>query len=129
MKVLILTVIAFLGMAAAITAQSAETLTVKAGQQRSASKSKLKIKFVTVTADSRCPVGVACVWVGNATVKFEVISRRGRSMTIEANTTVGTKGDRFEGWAITLVSLTPVPRDDASVNPKDYVAKFTVTKI
>ena len=129
MKIFILTIIAALGFAVTGVAQVPESVIVKAGQQRTAMRSKLKIKFVAVTEDSRCPIGTNCIWAGNARVKFEVINKGGGRKTIEVNTSAGPKGDQFDGWAIELVSLTPAPRVNVILKPKNYVAKFTITRL
>ncbi len=118
-----------LGLAVSTSAQTADTVTVKAGKQATAHRSKLKIKFIEVTEDSRCPTGTTCVWAGNARIKFEVRNRGGGIKTFEANTTVGPKGDQFGGWAIEVVSLTPVPRANRKPDTRSYVAKFTITRL
>ena len=118
-----------LGLSAAAFAQATDTLTLKFGKQAKAHHSRLKIRFVEVSEDSRCPAGVACVWAGNARVKFEVTSRGGATKTFEANTGVGPKGDQFDGWAIELVSLTPLPTTKGKPEPKRYTATFTVTRL
>jgi len=133
MKSLILTLVAIFAMTSIATpataAQKPETVTVKAGKQRSASKSKLKIKFVSVVEDSRCPENVQCVWAGNAKIKVTVTSARG-SETFEMNTGMGPQGNQFDGWAINLESLTPTPRAGSKpISAKAYVAKFTITRL
>ncbi|MEP6947138.1 MAG: hypothetical protein ABJA02_14555 [Acidobacteriota bacterium] len=129
MKVIILTLMLMLGLVVSAWAQAADTLTVKAGKQEAAPRSKLKIKFVEVTEDSRCPMGATCIWAGNAKVRVEVRNRGGGSKTFEVNTTMGPKGERFDGWAIDLVSLTPVPRADGKLDSQVYVAKFKITRL
>ena len=132
MKVLILTLAAIFIMTSVATASTAaqtpQTVTVKAGKQKSASKSKLKIKFVSVIEDSRCPENVQCVWAGNAKIKVIVTSERG-SETFEMNTGMGPQGNQFDGWAITLESLTPTPRAGSKTAAKAYIAKFTITRL
>ncbi len=118
-----------LGLSAVAFAQTTDTVTLKLGKQAKAHHSRLKIRFVEVSEDSRCPERVACVWAGNARVKFEVTSRGGATKTFEANTGVGPKGDQFDGWAIELVSLTPLPTTKGKPEPKRYTATFTVTRL
>ena len=129
MKILILTIIAMFTITSMVTAQAIETITVKVGQQKTSKKSKLKIKFVSVVEDSRCPIGVNCVWAGNAKIKIEVTSRGLGKKVFEINTTMGPQGDQFDGWAINLVALTPHPKADTTLDPKDYRAKFSLTRL
>lgn len=129
MKTLIFTILLALGMTITASAHGPESLNLKVGKQKTAKQSKLKVKFVSVTEDSRCPVGVNCVWAGNAKVKVEITGSRGGTKVFEFNTTMGPKGDQVDGWAITMVSLTPVPRANATLNPKNYVAKFSIVRL
>lgn len=109
-------------------AHTNETITLNVGKQKTAKKSRLKIKFLEVTEDSRCPTGVNCIWAGNAKVKVKIIGARS-SKEFEFNTNMGPKGDTFEGWAITIDELTLAPHADKPVDPKSYKAKFTVTRL
>jgi hypothetical protein len=130
MKILALTlsILFIFGMTTSSSAQTAEMLTIKAGQQKVAKTSRLKIKFISVTEDSRCPVGVDCVWAGNAKVKVQIIGSRS-TKEFEFNTTMGPKGDMLDGWAIYLEDLTPVPQANKKLNAKLYTAKFKVTRL
>ena len=129
MKKLALILIFTLGIVAVASADTNDTLTLEAGKQQTAKKSKLKVKFVAVTEDSRCPDGVQCIWAGNAKIKVEIIGRHGDTKTFEFNTTMGPKGDSFAGWAINLDSLTPMPKAGQATDPKSYTAKFTITRL
>ena len=75
------------------------------GQQSSEARSRLKIKFVSVLEDSRCPVNVKCVTAGNAKIQVRVSDRSAHSQTFVFNSTLGPKGDQFQGYDISLVSL------------------------
>ena len=108
--------------------QSTRTVTIKAGQTKTESRSKLKIKFISVTEDSRCPEGVNCVWAGNAKVKVEIKSSR-TTKIFEFNTGMGPKGDVLDGWAINLEELTPYPKNNITTDPKRYQAKFTIVRL
>lgn len=129
MKKVLFTIIATFVLAAASIAQATDTVTLKVGKEAKARHSRLKIRFVEVSEDSRCPERVSCVWAGNARVKFEVTSRGGATKTFEANTGVGPKGDQYDGWAIELVSLTPLPTTKGKPEPKRYSATFTITRL
>jgi hypothetical protein len=129
MRRLILILVAVVGLVMTTAAQIPDSVTLKTGQQKSASRSKLRIRFVAVTEDSRCPLGTNCIWAGNAKVKFEVTDRRGKRQMFEVNTSIGPKGDTFDSWAVDLISLTPSPREGKKVDPRSYIAKFTITRL
>lgn len=129
MKIFILTMIAMLGITSFAAAQSPDTLEIKAGKEKTGSRSKLKVKFISVLEDSRCPTGAQCVWAGNAKIKISVTSKRMGTKIFEINTEMGAKGDIFDGFAINLESLTPSPTAVGKIDPKKYKAKFTITRL
>ena len=111
-----------------VWAQKPETIVIKAGQQKVAKVSKLKIKFVSVTEVSRCPVGTDCIWAGNAKVKVQITGEHGPK-TFEFNTNMGPKGDILDGWSITIDSLTPLPQVNKRIAPRNYTATFNIVRL
>ena len=109
-------------------AQTRDMITIRMGQQKVDKTSGLRIKFISVVEDSRCPVDVDCIHAGNAKIKVQVVGQRSTKV-FEFNTTMGPKGDMMDGWAIYLEDLTPVPRSNKKTNPKLYTAKFKVTRL
>ena len=109
-------------------AHSADTVTLKVGKEARARSSKVRIKFISVVEDSRCPTDVNCIWAGNAKIKVLVSTSR-TSREFEINTNLGPQGDQLDGWAINLVSLTPHPTSKGAPRASSYVAKFTVTRL
>lgn len=131
MKTLFLTLILtiFLGSFYQVEAQKSTELKVRVGQQKTFSGSKLKIKFLSLVEDSRCPEGVNCVWAGNARIKVKVTSPRGITKIFDMNTNLGPKGDTLDGYAINLESLTPVPKANVKLNKNAYTATFTISRL
>ncbi len=129
MKKLVFALFTILGVTVFAAAQGTENLTLKASQQKTAGRTGVKVRFISVAEDSRCPAGTNCIWSGNARVRFEMIIKGGKRKTFEANTTAGPKGDQLDGWAVQLVSLTPAPRMNATLDPQRYIAKITVTRL
>lgn len=82
---------------------------------------------VTPTAlieDSRCAEGVQCVWAGTVRVNVEIISGLGTANEImELNKPITTEAEE-----ITLVSVTPAPKQGVSLSPEDYFFDFDVKK-
>ena len=128
MKILTATLMILLVMGMTVFARTPETLALKAGQQKRSKVSGLTVKFVSVIEDSRCPVGTNCVWAGNAKVKV-LITGTQASKTFEFNTTVGPKGDIWEGWSITIDSLTPEPHAGKPTDPRRYQATFNIVRL
>jgi hypothetical protein len=109
-------------------AQTKETFTLGVGKQKTSKKSKLKIKFLEVTEDSRCPTGVNCIWAGNAKVKVQ-ISNAYRSEIFEINTDLDSKRAVFDGWSIRIDNLTPYPHSDKTLDPKSYKVTFGILRL
>lgn len=130
MKTLLLILIAILGLGSITMAQQQETVVVlKRGQQKSVVKGDVILKFVSVIEDSRCPEGVNCVWAGNAKIEVLITDKRGNSKKSIINTTTGPLGDQHNGYAIYLNSLTPHPKGNKAINPKSYIASFTIRRL
>jgi hypothetical protein len=101
---------------------------LNAGQQKTVPRSKVKIKFISVTSDSRCPSDVNCVWAGNAVVKLQVSDGR-ETKVIEINSTTGRRGDRIGMYAINLDGLTPKTNSKTKIRAKDYRVTISVNQI
>jgi hypothetical protein len=131
MKTIFLSLILMLvfGSAVATRAQANQTLKVIVNQQKTAPKSKLTIKFVSLVEDSRCAEGTRCVWAGNAKIQVKINDSRGRSETFEMNTAMGAKGASFGGYTVNLVSVEPRPRANARINRNAYTATFSIGKL
>lgn len=128
MKAMILTLIATLGMAAVVSAQKNDTVTLRAGQQKKAAAGDITIKFVSVVEDSRPDPRSMQVRAGNAKIEIKISDRHG-SMTAIVNTTMGPKGDQYGGYAINLISLAPQRTGGAKIKPSSYQAVFSVTRL
>lgn len=77
-----------------------------------------------VTQDSRCPIGVECIWAGTVELKGSVHSAMGTSQVVfKLGTPVTTEAE-----SITLVSVTPAPHQGVTIAASDYLFVFEVTK-
>ena len=96
---------------------------------RSATGGDVRLTFVDVTEDSRCPADVTCVWEGNAAVLFRVTSG-GSTIDVVLNTTDRPGHARTAsafGHTIELTELQPAPRTDPPLRKEEYVALLRVT--
>lgn len=77
-----------------------------------------------VTADSRCPLDVQCVWAGTVKVQTKIESGMGEStMVFELNQSITTETE-----TITLKEVTPAPKAGVKINNGDYIFIFEVSK-
>jgi len=125
---LILTLVFGAGAVAVQAQRAQQQLTVRVNRQAKHARSNLTIKFVAVE-DSRCPSDANCVWAGNAKVTIQVTGRRGQSKTFDLNTNLEGKSARFDGYEITLGTVTPYPASNVRINRNGYTASFTIRKL
>jgi hypothetical protein len=111
----------------AVEAASAETVRVQVKHQTRA-RAGIKVRFVEMVEDSRCPVDVQCIQAGNAKITIEVTKGR-RSKTLELNTNSMRSAATFEGYRFQLRRLTPEPRSNIRVNRNGYVATIQIDRV
>jgi len=88
----------------------------------------IKITFVALVEDSRCPVDVDCIWAGNAKITVRV-TKNGRSKVLELNTMGRESPPEFGGYKFRLMGLTPKPASNIRINRNGYRASIEVTKV
>ncbi|HYP52426.1 MAG TPA: hypothetical protein VEQ42_02740 [Pyrinomonadaceae bacterium] len=99
---------------------------LKAGREAELKAARLKVRFASVSEDSRCPTGVDCIWAGNARVSLVVQRAGGKQTTVELNTNVEPKAVSADGYELALTNLDPYPQSGAKIDPKDYTATLVV---
>lgn len=87
----------------------------------------LKLTFRSVDADSRCPIDAVCVWAGDAEVALK-IEQGSQAAVASLHTTVEPKKVEWNGYTISLVTLTPGRQADKPLDPKDYRAQVVVSR-
>jgi len=128
MKLLIASLLILVGFGSlsAVSAKQGQEISVKINTEEKANGG-LRIKFVELVEDSRCPVDTNCVWAGNAKIKVRV-TRNGKSRVLELNT-MNKGGDPvFAGYKFRLTDLDPDLRTNVRINRNGYVAKIEITK-
>ena len=103
---------------------------LKAGRQVTVKGTKLRIRFVAVENDSRCPSDVTCVWAGNAAVQLQLGTGRGsKTVTLNTSKSPSFAGEtEYRGYKVKLVDLSPYPRSDRKIVRRDYTATLLVSK-
>lgn len=79
----------------------------------------LKVTYVRLVADSRCPTGAVCVWEGDAEVLLRIV--HGRSMAFEESLHTDSRtgpGELAVGpYVLSLVAVEPYPSLDHRADP------------
>ena len=107
----------------------AERFTLAPGQTAEVEGTGLRVTFESVSADSRCPVDVTCVWEGDAVVMVSVQATGSARLQHELHTSgrYPTEADAGD-YRVRLVEVAPAPRSGASPAPGDYRVTLLVSR-
>lgn len=108
--------------------QTNQQLKLTVNQQKTVTKDRLKIKFISVVEDSRCPTDTNCIWAGNAKVQIKVSNSKGASKTFELNMNLEPNIVSFADYEIKIINLTPQPASNIRINRNGYTATFVLRK-
>jgi hypothetical protein len=78
----------------------------------------VKIRFVAVTEDSRCPKDTTCIWAGEAKAQIDIL-KISQTWQVELPEGGSTAVDDHR---VTLVRIEPQPTRAARIAPGDYRA-------
>jgi len=103
---------------------------LKVGRQATVKGTKLRIRFVAVENDSRCPSDVTCVWAGNAAVRLQLgTGRDSKTVTLNTSRSPSFVGEtEYHSYKVKLVELSPYPRSDRKIARRDYTATLLVSR-
>ena len=102
---------------------------LRVAQEKTAPGTGIKIRFLSVVEDSRCPEGVNCIWAGVAKIKIQLRKTGKPAKEFELNTNQLDKFITFEGHTIKLAAVTPYPKSGTAINASAYSATLTITKL
>ena len=92
----------------------------------------IKIIFINMTEDSRCPSDVECIWEGQVTIEINIYMNN--QFIGEFNLTSRTGFDKlaikeFDGYSISLIKVEPYPISTKIIELSDYIVTLNVSKI
>lgn len=89
----------------------------------------LRLGMEGVTADSRCPKDVQCVWAGDATVRVWWQLGEAERETAELHAAANAvKAVRVGDMELTLMDLDPVPISGRAIDKSSYVATLKLSR-
>ena len=102
---------------------------LRPGESGEVSGTSMRLRFERVSEDSRCPVGVTCVWAGDAIVQLTTTVNQSTSR-VELHTNPDLEQDHHvrDGFGIRLVRLEPLPTTNAPVGQADYLVTLMVER-
>lgn len=102
---------------------------LKVNQTSSLESDNIKVKFLNVTEDSRCPAGVTCIWEGQVKIIVNII-KNDKSLGNFVLTSRAGQPDMaiqtFDEHSIQLVKVEPYPTNGKKISLSDYVATFII---
>lgn len=98
--------------------------------RQTAQVDSLKIRFLGVPEDSRCPSDVSCVWAGNAKIVLGLsLTGSTQETAITLNSNMEPREALYEGYRIRFVSLKPNPLSGRTINPAEYRVTLVVSRV
>ncbi len=89
------------------------------------------VKFVKVISDSRCPIGVTCVWAGEAKVLVEIYEDKEltetREITISPNYKIIPLFS-LKSNSVSIDGLDPYPNSNSPEANKKYILNLILTE-
>ncbi|HEX8702909.1 MAG TPA: hypothetical protein VF815_29000 [Myxococcaceae bacterium] len=89
----------------------------------------LRLTFMKMLGDSRCPAGVTCFWAGTADIELKAAS--GAESTLIRLSTYHREAKEASvfGYRIQLEDVTPHPVSGRQIAPSEYTAHLKVTPL
>jgi hypothetical protein len=110
------------------TVQLNERFTLAPGETAFVDGQGLRVQFVQVTGDSRCPADAVCIQGGDAIVRVRVVDEANTTAVHELHTGDSSRASVIvAGTRIELIDLQPYPFSSRTTAPGDYRATLTVT--
>lgn len=99
--------------------------------QTASEPENISVKFLNVTADSRCPSDVTCIWQGEATVVVNVVKSSQDMGNFSLPSGLGDKNATAQipgGYFLQIVQVEPYPTSGTKIQLENYTATFTLSK-
>jgi hypothetical protein len=90
--------------------------------------SSIRLQFVSVTGESRCPSDVVCIRAGDAVVHIHSTDADGSADYALHAGDAGAAAETLRGLRVQLVDLQPYPVSTRPIAPDDYRATIVVTR-
>jgi hypothetical protein len=104
-----------------------QQFTLAPGEMATVQDTGLRVQFLGVMNDSRCPADALCIQGGDALVNIRVTD--GGRNEYELHTGDESQASiTHNGHRISLVQVQPYPFSSRTIGPNEYRATFTVTR-
>jgi hypothetical protein len=104
-----------------------ERFTVQVGGSEVVRGEPVRIEFERIVADSRCAIDVVCITAGEARGAFRITVARAAPVSVELSTDPRSSTE-VSGYRFALVGMTPLPRSNVRIDPRQYRAELVVSR-
>ena len=117
------------GEAGEVKANLGQEFSLSMGQTVSIQDEELKLKFLEVISDSRCPKDVTCVWQGQASCLVEItyLESLYKVTLVQPGLPEEPSQIDFKEYVIKF-NLTPYPEAGKEIKKNDYQLQLVVTR-
>jgi hypothetical protein len=106
-----------------------QRFTLGRGEAAGVETTEVRVQFMAVTGDSRCPADAVCIQGGDAIVHIQLFDGSSAGIGYELHTGDSTRAAVTHGQVrIELVELQPYPFSSRTTAPDEYRATFTATR-
>lgn len=98
------------------------------GESVAVESTDVRITFLGVREDSRCPADVTCVWAGDAEVALEAARPEEPPLALALHTTLEPRERVVAGVGVRLLDVLPEPRSDAPIPAGDYRVRLRLER-
>jgi hypothetical protein len=126
---LVWTACSLAGPATPITIDLGKAFSLKVGEVAQSREAGVQVGFEGVTADSRCPKGVRCVWAGDAVARVWLQRGTGPRERLDLHTAPGAaQAAGAMGHELRLQRLDPYPVAGRTAPPGEHVATLVLSR-
>jgi len=104
-----------------------QQFTLAPGESASIENTSIRIEFLRVSGDSRCPADAICIQGGDALVEVRVSNGTAAEYDLHTGD-LSRAAVTHAGYRIELVQLQPYPFSSRTIAAGDYRATLTVTR-
>jgi hypothetical protein len=116
------------GLPSGPTVDLDEQFTLAVGETATLDTPRVRLEFVEVSGDSRCPADAICIQGGDAVVRLRATAGTAAT-TLELHTGDASRSaDVFQGLRVQLKELQPYPFSSRTIAQGDYKATLTVAQ-
>ena len=112
-----------------VKGQLKEEFSLRIGQTAYIADENLKIEFVEVIEDSRCPRNVNCIWVGRVVVKVRIVTNASAHELIltQAGLTEEYATEEYQDYELSY-QMEPYPEHGKTISRDQYRLLLLVAK-